>query len=101
LGGRDRQISEFKASLVYRVPGQPELSEKPCLRKKKKRSFADNTVLNEGAILLPLLLDCSYYKQELSHITRVLTMNTNHELWIFPYVSYPVLFLEKKINKIN
>jgi hypothetical protein len=25
LGGRGRQISEFKASLIYRVPGQPGL----------------------------------------------------------------------------
>jgi len=25
LGGRGRQISEFKAILVYRVPGQPGL----------------------------------------------------------------------------
>jgi hypothetical protein len=34
MGGRGRQISEFKDSLVYRVSsGQPE---KPCLEKPKK-----------------------------------------------------------------
>jgi hypothetical protein len=33
LGGRGRQISEFKASLVYKVS-----SEKHCLKKKKKKT---------------------------------------------------------------
>jgi hypothetical protein len=39
LGGRGRQISEFKASLVYRVSSKDSQSytEKPCLKKKKKK----------------------------------------------------------------
>jgi hypothetical protein len=37
LGGRSRQISEFKASLVYRVSSRTAraIREKPCLEKKK------------------------------------------------------------------
>jgi hypothetical protein len=34
LGGRGRQISEFEASLVYRVSSR---TEKLCLEKKKKK----------------------------------------------------------------
>jgi hypothetical protein len=42
LGGGGRWISEFKASLVYRVPGQPglhreTLSQKTKKKKKKKK----------------------------------------------------------------
>jgi hypothetical protein len=37
LGGRGRQISEFKASLVYRVPGQPGLHRETLSRKTKKK----------------------------------------------------------------
>jgi hypothetical protein len=36
LGGRGRQISEFRASLVYRVPGQPGLHKETLSRKKTK-----------------------------------------------------------------
>jgi hypothetical protein len=39
LGGRDRQISEFKASLVYRVPGQPGLQRETLFRNKTKQKF--------------------------------------------------------------
>jgi hypothetical protein len=37
LGGRDRQISEFQASLVYRVEFQDSqgYTEKPCLEKPR------------------------------------------------------------------
>jgi hypothetical protein len=47
LGGRVRQISEFKASLVYRVSSKTaratqrnpvSYTEKPCLKKKKKKT---------------------------------------------------------------
>jgi hypothetical protein len=34
LGGRGRQISEFEASLVYRVSSR---TEKPCLKKPKNK----------------------------------------------------------------
>jgi hypothetical protein len=38
LGGRGRQISEFEASLVYRIsPGQPGYTEKPCLKKQTNK----------------------------------------------------------------
>jgi hypothetical protein len=40
LGGRGRQISEFKTSLVYRVskfPGQPGLHRKTLFQKKKEK----------------------------------------------------------------
>jgi hypothetical protein len=40
-GGRGRQISEFKASMVYKAsPGQPGLcyTEKPCLEKNNKQT---------------------------------------------------------------
>jgi hypothetical protein len=35
LGGRGRRISEFEASLVYRVPGQPGLRRETLSRKPK------------------------------------------------------------------
>jgi hypothetical protein len=35
LEGRGRRISEFKASLVYRVPGQPGLHRETVSGKKK------------------------------------------------------------------
>jgi hypothetical protein len=37
------QISEFKASLVYRErPGQPQIQEKPYLEKNKNKSKQTN-----------------------------------------------------------
>jgi hypothetical protein len=40
LGGRGRQISEFEASLVYRVKFQASqgYTEKPCLKKTKTKT---------------------------------------------------------------
>jgi hypothetical protein len=38
LGGRGRQISEFEASLVYRVSSRTaRATEKPCLEKPRER----------------------------------------------------------------
>jgi hypothetical protein len=39
LGGRSKRISEFEASLVYKVEFQDSqgYAEKPCLKKKKKK----------------------------------------------------------------
>jgi hypothetical protein len=39
LGGRGRRISEFEASLVYRVSSRTAraTTEKPCLEKPKKK----------------------------------------------------------------
>jgi hypothetical protein len=42
LGGRGRQISEFKASLVYKVSSRTaKATEKSCLEKPKKKKFCD------------------------------------------------------------
>jgi hypothetical protein len=39
LGGRGRRISEFKASLVYKVSSRTaRATEKPCLEKKKENN---------------------------------------------------------------
>jgi hypothetical protein len=49
LEGRGRWISEFQASLVYRVSSCQGYTEKPCLekpkkkKKKKKRKDHNNT----------------------------------------------------------
>jgi hypothetical protein len=38
LGGRGRQISEFEASLVYKVDSRSQVyTEKPCLEKPKTK----------------------------------------------------------------
>jgi hypothetical protein len=38
LGGRGRRISEFEASLVYKVSSRTaRATEKPCLGEKKKK----------------------------------------------------------------
>jgi hypothetical protein len=37
LGGRGGQISEFKASLVYRVPRQPGLYKETLSQKEKEK----------------------------------------------------------------
>ena len=38
MGGRGRQISEFEASLVYRVSSRTaRATEKPCLEKPRER----------------------------------------------------------------
>jgi hypothetical protein len=38
LGGRGRRISEFEASLVYRVSSRTAMAtEKPCLEKPKRK----------------------------------------------------------------
>jgi hypothetical protein len=46
LGGRGRWISEFKASLVYRVEfqGSQGYTEKPCLKKKKRKKEKNFTM---------------------------------------------------------
>jgi hypothetical protein len=36
VGGRGRRISEFQASLVYRVSSRTARAEKPCLEKQNK-----------------------------------------------------------------
>jgi hypothetical protein len=34
--GRGRQISELKASLVYRIPGQPGILRETCLEEQQQ-----------------------------------------------------------------
>ena len=43
-GGRGRRISEFEASLVYKVSFQDsqDYTEKPCLEKPKKKKKKKN-----------------------------------------------------------
>jgi hypothetical protein len=42
LGGRSRQISEFEASLVYRVPGQPGIHRETLSGKTKQNKTKQN-----------------------------------------------------------
>jgi hypothetical protein len=55
LGGRGRWISEFEASLVYRVEFQDSqgYTEKPCLEKpnKKKKEKPDESCKERGKLL--------------------------------------------------
>jgi hypothetical protein len=43
LGGRGRRISEFEASLVYRVPAQPELHRETLSQKNKNKNRKQKT----------------------------------------------------------
>jgi hypothetical protein len=44
LGGRGREISEFEASLVYKVSSRTaRATEKPCLEKNKKEQNKTTT----------------------------------------------------------
>jgi hypothetical protein len=44
LGGRSRWISEFKASLIYRVSSRPaRATEKPCLEKQQQQQQTTTT----------------------------------------------------------
>jgi hypothetical protein len=54
LGGRGRQISEFKASLVYKVSSRTaRATEKPCLGKpKKKKKKKEKEISEENAAKL-------------------------------------------------
>ena len=38
MGGRGRQISEFEASLVYKVSSRTARAEKPCIERKKPKT---------------------------------------------------------------
>jgi hypothetical protein len=59
LGGGDRQISEFQASLVYRVKFQDSqgYTEKPCLEKPK----ANKQKTQPEIISICLVYYCYYY----------------------------------------
>jgi hypothetical protein len=47
LGGRGRWISEFEASLVYKVNQDSQgYTEKPCLEKPKKKKRISATIKN-------------------------------------------------------
>ena len=48
MGGRGKQVSEFRASLVYRVSEFQDsqgYTEKPCLEKPKEKK-KDNVIVN-------------------------------------------------------
>jgi hypothetical protein len=51
LGGRSRRISEFKASLVYRVTGQPGLHRETLSRKKKNQTKTKKPKQKDGTEL--------------------------------------------------
>jgi hypothetical protein len=42
LEGRDRWISEFEASLVYKLSSSQDYTEKPCLEKTKQNKTKQN-----------------------------------------------------------
>jgi hypothetical protein len=48
LGGRSRQISDFEASLVYKLSSRTAraITEKPCLEKKQNKT-KNNTKPNQ------------------------------------------------------
>jgi hypothetical protein len=49
LGGRGRRISEFEASLVYKVSSRTaRATEKPCLKKPKKEEEEGEEEEEEG-----------------------------------------------------
>jgi hypothetical protein len=53
LGGRGRRISEFEASLVYRVSFRTaRATEKPCLEKPKNKTKTKNNNNNKRGPLL-------------------------------------------------
>jgi hypothetical protein len=54
LGGRDRQISEFEASLVYRVSSRTARAtqEKPCLQKNQKTQRIEKVNKNKPIKIL-------------------------------------------------
>jgi hypothetical protein len=53
LGGRGRRISEFEASLVYKVsfPGQPGLYRETLFRKKLKKKKKKKKKLKKKKII--------------------------------------------------
>jgi hypothetical protein len=57
LGGRGRQISEFEASLVYKVSSRTAraITEKPCLEKPKRKTKIYKVGTSQGALNQPLL----------------------------------------------
>jgi hypothetical protein len=62
LGGRGRRISEFEASLVYRVPGQPELyretlSQKQTNKQTKNPKNKTNKQINKQSQPIIFFLD--------------------------------------------
>jgi hypothetical protein len=62
LGGRGRQISEFQASLVYKVSSRTEKSclEKPKKKKKKKEKLDVQIAMIK---LAPVNLTCLVSRQ--------------------------------------
>jgi shikimate kinase len=66
-GGRGRQISEFEASLVYKVSSRTaRTSEKPCLEKtKKKKKEYGNVFMKRTAMYNEYLRMNTFLKEEL------------------------------------
>jgi hypothetical protein len=55
LGGRGRQISEFEASLVYKVSSRTaRATQRNPVSKKKKREREENTNRTDFTVLGPI-----------------------------------------------
>jgi hypothetical protein len=78
LGGRGRQISEFKASLVYRVSSRTAraIKRSPVSKTPKKKKKNNNKTKTKTAPIL-LTYDCTKFKyQELISKVLVQTVHT-------------------------
>jgi hypothetical protein len=72
LGGRGRQISEFEASLVYRVSSRTaRATEKLCLKGKKNNKkklyytiLPKNSIMSQARWHIPLIPALGRQKQE-------------------------------------
>jgi hypothetical protein len=59
LGGRARQISEFEASLVYRVSSRTARAiEEPCLNKQKTQTNKQKMISHKWILHQPIVLAC-------------------------------------------
>jgi hypothetical protein len=81
LGGRGRQISEFEASLVYRVPGQPGLHRETMSRKtkpKQTKTTKQNKQTNKKTKQKLRLSSCIYiHANTCAHTYNSTCINTN------------------------
>jgi hypothetical protein len=70
LGGRGRWISEFKASLVYRVSFRTARAtqKKPCLEKTKEQRLRKTNVLAHSDLSFSLSIDSYLCESEGEHV---------------------------------
>jgi hypothetical protein len=63
LGGRGRQISEFEASLVYKMSSRTARTTKRNPVSKNKKQKTNNNNNNKTKKMWRRLLDCTIYKR--------------------------------------